>query len=437
MSALDHTFRRFLIIWSGQLFSAVGSGLTAFSLGVFVFSETQSTMSYSFVILFSFLPSFLLLPFSGVLADRFDRKKLMIIGDIGSIAGILFILFAIWSGRLELWHIYLGVAISSISAAILGPAFKAAVSDLVSEEMYSQASGLIQLAGSAQYLISPLVAGLLLSVFDIETVLVIDIMTFLFAIAAVWMIMKHDHTPPKSENQKFFQEMMEAYRYLLAKKGVFVLVVLMSIVCFYIGLLQSLFGPMMLALTDPKTLGIALSVSASGMLASSLLIGIFGMGKKKVFFLSLFLALAGLFYALMGAFASVFLIIIFGFLFFLTLPFVNTSLEVLIRTNVENERQGRVWSMITAISQIGFILAFGSAGILADYLFSPMFEPDGALSTTVGQIIGTGPGRGIGFLFILSGVLVSILGIMIGRVSKIKELEHTTAELQDSVKETR
>ncbi|RAT97825.1 MFS transporter [Brevibacillus sp. Leaf182] len=428
MNAHDKAFRRFLIIWSGQMFSAIGSGLTAFALGVFVFQQTQSTMSYSFIILFSFLPSFLLLPFSGVLADRFDRKKMMIIGDLGSIAGILFILLVMLSGRIELWHIYLGVGISSISAAILNPAFKAAVSDLVSEEMYSQASGLIQLASSAPYLISPLVAGFLLSAFDIQLVLLIDIMTFLLAVGAVLMIMKHDATPQKQERQSFFHEMSEAFRYLLSKKGVFSLVLLMSVVCFYIGLLQSLFGPMMLTLTDSKTLGIALSVSASGMLVSSLLIGLFGMGKSKVFMLSFSLVLAGLFYALMGAFPSVWLITVFGFLFFITLPFVNTSLEVLIRTNVENERQGRVWSMITAISQIGFVLAFGSAGFLADHVFNPLFDPDQLLGQTVGQVIGTGAGRGIGFLFVLSGVLVALLGIVIGRARKIRDLEGMTVK---------
>ncbi|MFG0212336.1 MFS transporter [Brevibacillus porteri] len=430
MIAHDKAFRRFLIIWSGQLLSAIGSGLTAFALGVFVFQQTQSTMSYSLIILFSFLPSFLLLPFSGVLADRFDRKKMMIIGDIGSIAGILFILLVMLSGRVELWHIYLGVGISSISAAILNPAFKAAVSDLVSEELYSQASGLIQLASSAQYLISPLVAGFLLSAFDIQLVLLIDMMTFLLAVGAVLMIMKHDATPQKHERQSFFREMSEAFRYLLSKKGVFSLALLMSVVCFYIGLLQSLFGPMMLTLTDSKTLGIALSASASGMLVSSLLIGLFGMGKSKVLMLSFSLVLAGLFYALMGVFTSVWLIMVFGFLFFITLPFVNTSLEVLIRTNVENERQGRVWSMITAISQIGFVLAFGSAGFLADHVFNPLFDPDRSLGQTVGHIIGTGPGRGIGFLFILSGILVAILGMLIGRVRKIHELEQQALEVR-------
>ncbi|NTU30689.1 MFS transporter [Brevibacillus sp. HB1.1] len=434
MIAHDKAFRRFLIIWSGQLLSAIGSGLTAFALGVFVFQQTQSTTSYSFIILCSFLPSFLLLPFSGVLADRFDRKKMMIIGDIGSITGILFILLVMLSGHMELWHIYLGVGISSLSAAILNPAFKAAVSDLVSEEMYSQASGLIQLASSAQYLISPLVAGFLLSAFDIQLVLLIDMMTFLLAVGAVLMIMNHDATPQKQERQSFFREMSEAFRYLLSKKGVFSLVLLMSVVCFYIGLMQSLFGPMMLTLTDSKTLGIALSASASGMLVSSLLIGLFGMGKSKVIMLSFSLVLAGLFYALMGVFTSVWLIMVFGFLFFITLPFVNTSLEVLIRTNVENERQGRVWSMITAISQIGFVLAFGSAGFLADHVFNPLFDADQLLGQTVGHIIGTGPGRGIGFLFVLSGVLVTLLGIVIGRVRKIRDLEGMTLKGNHSYK---
>ena len=78
--------------------------------------------------------------------------------------------------------------------------------------------------------------------------------------------------------------------------------------------------------------------------------------------------------------------------------------------------------MVYAISQVGYILAFGSAGFLADRLFNPLFYLDGALGSTVGRIIGTGPGRGIGFLFILSGLLVSILALIIGRVKKIRAL---------------
>ncbi len=429
MDTRDKSLRRFLVIWIGQLLSATGSGLTAFALGVYVFSQTQSVMSYSLIILFNFLPTFLLLPLGGVLADRFDRRKMMMIGDAGAIAGLLFILFFMWSGRIALWHIYVGVAMSAVSAAMQSPAYKAAVSDLVAEEQYSQASGLIQLAGSAQYLLSPMIAGFLLSRFEIELVLLIDIATFLIAVATVLLMMKQAATDKKQESQTFSREMADSFRYIFLQKGILLLVLLTSMVCFYIGLLQTLFTPMMLSLTDAKTLGIALSIAASGMLVSSLLIGIFGMGKGKVFILSASLTLAGGFYALIGLYPAVVVISVFTFLFFITLPFVNTSLEVLIRTNVSNERQGRVWSVITAISQVGFIVAFGSAGFLADHLFNPLLYPDGGLSQTVGRIIGTGPGRGIGFLFILAGVFVSILGLVIGRVAKIRELEKQPAAI--------
>ncbi len=426
MDVQDKNFKRFLIIWLGQLMSTIGSGLTAFALGVFVFQKTQSATSFSLIILFSFLPLFLLLPFGGVLADRFDRKKMMIIGDAGAVTGLLFILLIMLSGSIELWHIYTGVALSSVFAAIQNPAYKAAISDLVSEEMYSRASGLIQLAGSAQYLISPIAAGLLISVFDIKLVLLIDMITFLIAVTAVFVIKKQEASPQKQEEQEFLSDMADSFRYLISRQEVLCLILLTTVVCFYVGLLQSLFGPMMLTLTDSRTLGIALSVSASGMLVSSLFIGIFGIRTSKVFILSMSLALAGLFYALMGLFPAVSLIIVFCFLFFSTLPFVNTSLEVLIRSNIDNEKQGRIWSLVYAISQVGYISAFASAGFLADHLFNPLFYSGGALSQTVGQIIGIGQGRGIGFMFVISGLLVSILALIIGRVKKIGELELKT-----------
>ncbi len=419
----DKKLGEFLIIWSGQLISAIGSGLTAFSLGVYTFQNTHSAISYSLVILFAFLPSFVLLPFGGVLADRFDRKKMMIIGDAGAIAGVLFILLIMLRGSFQLEYIYGGVAISSVFTAIQSPAYKAAVSDLVPEELYSQASGLIQLAGSAQYLISPIIAGLLISVFHMGMVLVIDIITFLMAITAVLMIKKPDTAYRKQEKEDFFQDMAESFRYIISQKGIFYLVLLTSLVCFCIGLLQALFGPMILTLTNSKMLGIALSIAASGMLVSSLFIGVLGLKKSMVSILSIFLALSGLFYALMGVFSNIIFIIVFGFLFFSTLPFVNTSLEVLIRRNADNERQGRLWSMVAIISQVGYIMAFGSAGFLADHLFNPLFNPNGALSHSIGLLIGTGQGRGIGFIFILSGLCVVILALVIGRAKKIKVLD--------------
>ena len=87
---------RFLVIWSGQLISCIGSGLTAFSLGVYAYEKTQSATVYSLIILFAFLPSYLLKPIGGTLSDRLDRRLMMIIGDLGSAFGLIFILFMLY-----------------------------------------------------------------------------------------------------------------------------------------------------------------------------------------------------------------------------------------------------------------------------------------------------------------------------------------------------
>lgn len=412
----------FLIVWAGQLLSAVGSGLTAFALGVYIFQMTGSAASYSLTIFFSFLPSFVLLPFTGVLADRFDRKKLMIIGDLGATTGLIFILASMLAGYTGLWRIYTGAALSSVFASIQIPAYKAVVTDLVTEEYYSKASGLIQLAGSAQYLISPIIAGVLMRFFNIKMILLLDIGTFVVAAIAVFIIKKHGTSDQVRPKLKFPGGIAASFQYLRSKEGIFYLVLLVTLVDFHIAMLQSLFGPMMLTFTDYGTMGMALSVSASGMLLSSLVIGMRGLKKNRVTTLSLFLAFAGLFYAFMGIFTRVTVIVVFGFLFFAALPFVNTSLEVLIRSNVDNEKQGRIWALVYSISQAGYLLALGSAGFLADRLFCPLFYPDGALAQSFGAIIGTGQGRGIGFMFIVSGLFVTIIAFAIGRIKVIKSL---------------
>lgn len=189
------------------------------------------------------------------------------------------------------------------------------------------------------------------------------------------------------------------------------------------GFLQSLFGPMLLVFTDSKTLGITQSLMATGMLVSSFLIGVFSKTEKQLSILSISLAFAGLFYALLGVSTNIYFTLVAGFLFFFVLPFINTSLDVLIRKNVENNVQGRVWSIVSLISQSGMVLAFSTAGILADRVFNPLFEAQSFFSSTIGQIIGTGEGRGIGFMFILSGLAIVILAAIISRLSIINTLE--------------
>ena len=420
----ENLYSKFLLIWFGQFISMIGSGLTIFALGVFVYQQTHAVSSYTSILLCVFLPPFILRPFGGILADRHDRRLMMLIGDLGATLGLLFIFFMMLKGNIQLWQIYLGIAISSIFSAFQDPAYKASVTDLLSKAQYAKASGLVQLASSAQHLISPFLAGILLTIIDIKFIFMIDISTFLIASAIIiWIRKTLGITKTEKPKQNFIADFKEGITEFSKNKGVIWLVGIIMIVLFFVGLLQALFLPMLLSLTSPKIAGITQSVSASGMLIGSLFIGLFGSKNKHVKVLSISLFLAGLFFANLGLSTSIIFIIIVGFMFFAVLPFVNTSIEVLIRINIDNKKQGRVWSIISTVTYLGSVVAFVVAGFLADKVFNPLLEVNGKLAGTVGSIIGVGEGRGIGLMLIISGIAISFISISISRNKFIRNLE--------------
>ena len=188
MIAVKTNFKKFLLLWSGELISSIGGGLTSFGLGVYIFNETGSAAGLAMVTLFGFLPTFLLGIPAGVLADRYDRRLLMMIGDGCSALGVIYILISMMRGAATLPVICIGVLISAVFSALLEPSYRATITDLLTEEEYSKAGGLVSLAGSARYLVSPLIAGFLLSVSDVKLLLVIDICTFFLTVICVAVV---------------------------------------------------------------------------------------------------------------------------------------------------------------------------------------------------------------------------------------------------------
>ena len=418
------SFRRFIILWAGDFYANIASGLTAFALGIYMFKMTGTATSVALTTLFAFLPGMLLNPLAGVLADRFDRRLMMIIGDGGFALGLVYILLCMMTGHISAWQVYLGVGISSVFSALLDPAYKATITDLLTKEQFAKASGLVQMAGSAKFLLSPLIAGFLLTITDIRMILIIDISTIVITTPITLFIKKWlGHNENEQEKQGFWKEFVEGWQTVSSNKGLLLMILLISVVTFYIGFLQTLYTPMVLSITDAKTLGIIESVSAVGMLVSSLLLGVLTITRKYVRQLVIGLVFAGIFIALLGFTANVFIITVSGFLFFAALPFVNTSADVLARSNIPDEKQGRAWGLIGILSQFGFVIAYAVSGVLADRVFNPLLRSNGALAATVGRIIGVGDGRGIGLLLIISGILLVAMAVMMGKIRSIQALE--------------
>ena len=142
--------KKFLLLWIGELISSIGGGLTSFGLGVYVFQKTGSAAGMALVTLLGFLPTLLFTVPAGVLADRYDRRVLMMIGDGCSGLGILYIFLCMLHGEANLVQICIGVFVSAIFSSLLDPSYRATITDLLSKEEFSKASGLVSLAGSAR-----------------------------------------------------------------------------------------------------------------------------------------------------------------------------------------------------------------------------------------------------------------------------------------------
>ena len=236
-------FGKFILLWLGELISAIGGGLTSFGLGVYVFQKTGSAAGMALVTLLGFLPTLLLSVPAGVLADRYDRRVLMMLGDGCSALGIIYILICMINDGASLQQICIGVFISSVFSSLLEPSYRATVSDLLTKEEFSKANGLVSLAGSARYLVSPLIAGLLLMVSDVKLLLIIDISTFVLTVISTAVVKRGIETR-KSENQKSFVESMkEGWDAVHSSKGIFLLIMVSAIMTLVLGVFQVLAEP--------------------------------------------------------------------------------------------------------------------------------------------------------------------------------------------------
>ena len=357
-------FKRFLLLWIGEFISTIGSGLTSFGFGIYVFEQTGKTSAMALVTLIGFLPLVILSPIAGVFADRYDRRLLMVLGDSLSVIGLFFILICMLTGEAQLWQICLGVGISSIFSSLVDPAYRATVTDILTEDQYAKASGFVQMAGAAKFLISPALAGVLLKIADIKHIVILDMATFFVTVFTALAVRR---SIPKKVNLKangqkkdtFMTEIKEGWNAITKKSGVLILVVMSSLLSFFIGFIQTLAVPMILAFESSLVAGVMETIMAVGMLISSILISVFSIKGGYLKVLSGSVLGSGIFMVLFGLTENVLLISIAGFLFFTTLPFASTSLDCLVRTNIDGAIQGRVWGFIGVISQGGFIVAYG------------------------------------------------------------------------------
>ena len=426
--------RAFLAIWLGQLVSTLGSGLTGFGLGVWVYQETRSTILLALNMFASILPNLVVSPFAGALIDRWDRRMAMILSDAGAGLSTLVIALLLLSDRLEVWHIYIATALISAFSAFQWPAYSAATTLLVPKAQLGRTSGMVQMGGALSYLISPALSGVMLVTIGLEGIVLADFATFLFALATLALVrfpMPERRVESEANRGSLMKEAVIGWKYIRSRSGLFGLLCIFASTNFVNSLLGPLMFPLILGMTTPDRLGFMVTVVGFGMLLGTVLMSGWGGPKRRIHGVLFFLILSGASTALIGLRPSLPLMITAGFFTMFLMPVVNGSNQAIWQSKVAPDLQGRVFAIRQMIDRSVMPVAYLLAGPLNDKVFEPLLLEGGPLASTLGQIMGTGPGRGTGLLLVVAGLLTIFLVLGLGYLNpRVRRVE---LELPDQV----
>ncbi|MDJ0715616.1 MAG: MFS transporter [Prochloraceae cyanobacterium] len=421
--------KAFIVLWLGQLVSLVGSRITNFGLRVVVFQTTTSVTQFALISVCTILPVILLSPFAGVIVDRFDRRRVIIISDFGAFLTTVAIALLLLTGNLEVWHIYLTTAISSAFSAFQWPANIASVSMLVPKKHLPRASGLTQLGKAISQLISPILGAVMLVTVKLEGIILLDLITFIFSIFTLSLVRFPKLKTNISQQLSpalVLKEIGEGCKYIAARLGIFGLIIFLAGINFLVGAVEVLATPLILSFASTTTLGTILSIGGIGMVLGGVLFSIYPQARGYINITFNFTLLVGFCIVAAGLKASVILVSSAIFIVFFSLPFINGSSLLIFQRKVALEMQGRFFAINDTIAKTSLLVAYLITGPLADRIFEPLMDIKGLLANNVGQIIGVGPGRGIGLLFVIMGTLTMLLTIMAYQYPPLRFIEDSS-----------
>ncbi|KST68612.1 MFS transporter [Mastigocoleus testarum] len=406
--------RTFILIWFGQIVSVTGSGLTNFALDIWVYQKTGSVTQFALLILFNTLPFVLISPIAGLLADRFSRRWLMIISELCAGLCTLTIALLYINGQLEIWHIYIATALSNAFLGIQWPTYNASVTLLVPEKHLSRANAMNQLADGFARLTAPILGATLLGIIHLKGIIVIDFSTILFAQIFLLVLPfpeihnNSDKTQDTKESEEnlFLGEVFQGFSYLRQRPGLLAILLFTIIINYLVGVFDVVVIPLALSFNSVVITGTIFSITCSGILVGGVATSIWGKWQSYIHTIFISTILAGLFILIAGLQPSLYLFTAFGFLFFLTVPVVNSSVLAILQKKVTTNIQGRVFALQGAIATTCLSLGYVSAGFLTDHIFEPLMTSQSPIAIALGQIIGTGTSRGIGLLLVMIGFLV-------------------------------
>jgi len=425
----------FLLIWAGQLISSVGSRLSGFALGIWILRSTGSTTYFAMTFVAMTIPALIVSTVAGALVDRWDRRRTMIVCDALSAVIMLALAGLCAAGYLKVWPIYLAVGTASLFNAFRTPAFAASIPLLAPRDELPRVNGMAQSGNAVAEMIGPLLAGVLVSSMSLQGILIIDALSFLVSVAALaaaniprpWLVAGH-------HREGLLREAAIGWRYVQERPGLIGLLAIHSSNNFVFSVARVVIAPLLLSFSDAAGVGVQYAISGSGLLLGGIGMTVWGAPQKRIYGVLIFSLLAGICAAAHGIRPSFTLIAVAGFLLFLMLPVIAASSSSIWQAKVPASLQGRCFAIQRMTFYGSTVIGYFLAGPLARHVFEPLLQKDGLLAGSIGLIIGVGPGRGFGLMFIMLGLLMMVTAIVGFSVPAIRRIDAMTDALSSPLK---
>ena len=425
----------FTVIWVGQLVSLIGSALTHFAIGIWLYQKTGLATTFTTMIFFTHIPRIILSPFAGVLVDRWNRKLMMMISDLATGLTTILIFLLIRGGSLEIWHIYLLAALSSAFESFQFPAYSSAITMMVEKKHFARTSAMLSLADEGSRVIAPILAAALIGSIQLGGIILIDILTFAVAIGTLLIV---PITQPKqSETGKkagrgLLKEAGYGFRFMLEHPSLLGIQVNFLMVNLMSGLSTVLRTPMVLARTGNNEiiLGIVSSIMAGGGVVGGVVMSIWGGPKRRIHGILGGILLINLARAILGLGQEVIVWSIGGFFITFFISLTNSTNQALWQSKTPADVQGRIFATRRLTGQLTFPIAVLIAGPLSDKWFEPAMAVNGSLTPVLGGLVGTGPGAGMSLLILLSAVIGLILPVLSYTLPAIRNVEDIVPDIE-------
>jgi MFS transporter, DHA3 family, macrolide efflux protein len=412
-----------LIITQGL--NLIGSRMSGIAIGIWLYQTKGSVMYLLLIPFFNEFPPIILGNFAGLLVDKWKRKYVMILGDLGQGLGTLVLLIVIATNHFQVWNIYLVVSIQGCFSLLEGIAMDASTTMLVPERHRERVNAIKEMTFPLAGIIAAIFSGLLYALVGMKGVLIADFITFILAVIVLVYLKIPD--PPKDKLEitiggNFISDILLGFKFLLNNKGLLYLSLYITFTNFMLNGPLELVIPYTIKITGNKLItSFMLGMMSFGALAGAILIAVWGGTRPRIHTLIPGMIINGIMMFLFGLARMPLSLAGTLFILMMPLPISNALFISIMQIKTPATIQGRVFAAISQLTNIVVPISFLLTGFLIDKVLEPLIKS--SKWAPYATFFGSRPGAGMGFLISISGAIIAIISIILYLLPSIRSIE--------------